>query len=51
MVDGKQWFSDDYTKLASFSSDEIVAEAIKTMKTEITEQSPGQGMTMGGMSL
>lgn len=51
MVDGKQWFSDDYTKLASFSSDESVAAAVETLKNEITEQSPGQGMTMGGMNL
>ncbi|NLU24209.1 MAG: hypothetical protein GXW99_05725 [Clostridiales bacterium] len=51
MVDGKQWFSDDYTKLASFSSDESVVAAVETLKNEITEQSPGQGMTMGGMNL
>jgi len=44
MVDGKQWFTDDYTKLASFSSDEIIAQAVETLKRGIAEQAPGQGM-------
>lgn len=52
MVDGKQWFTDDYTKLASFSSDEMIAQAVQTLKTEITEQTPGQGMGfMGGQTM
>ncbi|MGE4277912.1 MAG: hypothetical protein AB7E30_12165 [Lawsonibacter sp.] len=51
MVDGHQWFTDDYTRLASFSSDESIAAAIETLKNEIMEQAPGQGMTLGGISL
>jgi hypothetical protein len=44
-MNGKQEFADDYTHLASFSNDAVIAEAVKTLKNEITEQ----GMTMGGM--
>lgn len=51
MTDGNQRFSDDYTRLDSFSGDKSIAAAVETLKNEITEQTPGQGMTMGGMSL
>lgn len=51
MVDGHQWFTDDYTKLASFPSDESIAATVETLKNEIMEQAPEQGITMGGMSL
>lgn len=51
MADGKQRFSDDYRKLDSFSGDVSIAAAVETLKNEISVQTPGQGMTMGGMSL
>jgi len=51
MTDGKQWFSDDYSKLDSFSGDESISAAIGTLKSEIAEQAKSQNMTMGGMSL
>lgn len=50
-LDGKQQFTDDYTHLASFSSDAAIAEAVETLRNEIPEQTSEQGMTMGGMQL
>lgn len=50
-LDGKQQFTDDYTQLASFQDDEVTAAAVETLKNEITEQAPDQGMTMGGQTL
>ncbi len=51
MTDGKQWFSDDYSKLDSFSGDESISAAVGTLKSEIAKQAKSQNMTMGGMSL
>ena len=50
-LDGKQQFTDDYSRLSSFSSDAAIAEAVETLRNEIPEQTPDQGMTMGGMQL
>lgn len=49
MSDGEQKFSKDYMQLASFSSDKVIADAIGMLQNEITEQSPEQGMKMGGI--
>jgi hypothetical protein len=48
-LDGKQQFTDDHARLASFSNDAKIAEAVETLRNEITEQTPDQGMPMGGM--
>ena len=47
--DGEQKFSKDYMQLASFSSDPVIADAMETLKNEIMEQTPEQGMKMGGI--
>ena len=46
---GDQKFSDDYTRLASFSGDPVIAEAVKTLRGELMDQTPEQGITMGGL--
>ncbi|MEA4816318.1 MAG: LPD28 domain-containing protein [Lachnospiraceae bacterium] len=48
-LNGEQKFSKDYTQLASFSSDPVIVLAVETLRNEITEQTPEQGMKMGGM--
>jgi hypothetical protein len=48
-LDGKQQFMDDYTLLDRFSNDAKIAEAVETLRNGITEQTPDQGMPMGGM--
>ena len=48
-LDGKQKFTDDYTRLSSFSNDAKIAEAVETLRNGITEQTTDQDMTMGGM--
>ncbi len=48
-LDGEQKFTDDYTHLASFSSDAEIAASVETLRNEITQQAPG--LTMGGQSM
>jgi hypothetical protein len=48
-LNGEQQLSEDYTRLASFSSDPVIAEAMETLRGAITEQMPAQGITMGGL--
>ena len=48
-LNGEQKFTDDYTRLASFSGDPVIAQAAETLKNGITEQTPEQGMKMGGI--
>lgn len=48
-LDGEQKFTDDYNRLASFSDDPVIAQAAETLKNAITEQTPEQGITMGGL--
>ena len=45
-LNGKRQFTDDYTHLASFSNDKAIADAVDTLRKEIVEQVPGQGLTM-----
>ena len=47
-VDGREWFSEDWEKSASFAEDPVVTEALRQMHQALDQ--PGQGMTMGGMS-
>jgi len=48
-LNGEQQLSEDYTRLASFSSDPVITEAMETLRGAITEQTPEQGITMGGL--
>jgi hypothetical protein len=48
-LDGKQQFTGDYTRLSSFFNDAKIAEAVDTLRNGITEQTPDQGMTIGGI--
>ena len=48
-LNGEQKFTDDYTRLASFSDDPVIAQSVETLKNGITEQTPEQGITMGGL--
>jgi len=50
-LDGKQRFLKDYVFLASFSSDPIIAQAVETLKNEIMEQVPDEGIKMDGQML
>ena len=47
-VDGREWFSEDWEKSASFAKDPVVTEALRQMRQALGK--PEQGMTMGGMS-
>lgn len=50
-LEGKQRFMRDYAYLASFSSDSIISQAVETLRNEIIEQAPDEGMTMDGQTL
>jgi hypothetical protein len=50
-LDGKQQFTNDYTRLANFSNDAVIAAAVETLRNEITDQMPEPGITMGGQTL
>lgn len=45
-LNGKQRFMRDYAYLASFSSDPVIAQAVETLKIEIMEQVPDEGIKM-----
>ncbi len=47
--DGREWVSEDWTKLESFAQDPTIADAAAKMRQLLENQTPGQGMTMGGM--
>lgn len=49
-LDGKQQFFTDHLKLDSFKSDPEVAAAVETLRLELEQNAPRQGMTMGGLS-
>ena len=48
--DGREWVSEDWTKSESFAQDPTVADAVTRMRQLLEEQTPRQGMTMGGIS-
>ena len=48
-LNGEQELPEDYTRLASFSGDPVITEAMETLRGAITEQRPEQGITMGGL--
>lgn len=48
--DGREWVSEDWTKSVSFAQDPTVADAVTRMRQLLEDQTPRQGMTMGGIS-
>ena len=48
-MDGREWFSEDWTKSASFAKDPTISEALQQIHQALDK--PEQSMTMGGMSL
>lgn len=48
-LNGEQELPEDYTRLASFSGDPVITEAVEKLRGAITEQTPEQGITMGGL--
>ena len=48
--DGREWVSEDWTKSESFAQDPTVADAVTKMRQFLENQTPNQGMTMGGMA-
>ena len=49
-LDGEQQFFTDHLKLDSFKCDPEVAAAVETLRLELEQNAPRQGMTMGGLS-
>ena len=47
--DGREWVSEDWTRLESFAQDPTIADAAAKMRQLLENQTPDQGMTMGGM--
>lgn len=48
--DGREWVSEDWTKSESFAQDPTIADAVTRMRQLLEDQTPRQGMTMGGIS-
>ena len=48
--DGREWVSEDWTKSESFAQDPTIADAVTRMRQVLEDQTPRQGMTMGGIS-
>ncbi len=48
--DGREWVSEDWTKSESFAQDPTVANAAAQMHQLLENQTPTQGLTMGGMA-
>ena len=48
-LNGEPQLPEDYARLASFSGDPVIAEAAETLHEKLTEQTPAQGITMGGL--
>lgn len=47
--DGRQEFFRDHQRLESFRSDPVVTLAAERLRRELTQQTPQQGMTIGGI--
>ncbi len=48
--DGREWISEDWTKLDSFKDDPVAAEAVSLLQQTMEEQTAAQGPTIGGMN-
>lgn len=49
-LDGEQQFFTDHLKLDSFKDDTEVTAAAETLRLELDQNTPQQGMAMGGLS-
>lgn len=47
--DGRQEFFRDHQRLENFRSDPVVTLAAERLRRELTQQTPQQGMTIGGI--
>ena len=48
-LDGEQRFFRDHEQLDSFRDDPEIAAAVETLQLELEQNTPQQGMTMGGI--
>lgn len=49
-LNGEQHFFTDHLRLDSFKRDPEIAAAVKTLRLELEQNTPQQGITMGGLS-
>lgn len=49
-LNGEQHFFTDHLQLDSFKRDPEIAAAVKTLRLELEQNTPQQGITMGGLS-
>ena len=49
-LDGEQQFFRDHERLDSFRDDPEIAAAVETLRLELEQNTPQQGMTMGGIT-
>ena len=49
-LDGEQQFFRDHERLDSFRDDPEIAAAVETLRLKLEQNTPQQGMTMGGLS-
>lgn len=49
-LDGEQQFFRDHERLDSFRDDPKIAAAVETLRSELEQNTPQQGMTMGGIT-
>lgn len=49
-LNGEQHFFTDHLQLDSFKCDPEIAAAVKTLRLELEQNTPQQGITMGGLS-
>ena len=47
--DGREWVSEDWTRSESFAQDPTIEDAAAKMRQLLENQTPDQGMTMGGI--
>ena len=47
--DGREWISEDWTKSEIFAKDPTVADTAAKMRRFLEDQTPNQGMAMGGL--
>ena len=49
-LNGEQHFFTDHLQLDSFKRDPEIAAAVKTLRLELEQNTPQQGITIGGLS-
>ena len=49
-LNGEQHFFTDHLRLDSFKRDPEIAAAVKTLRLELEQNTPQQGITIGGLS-